>query len=807
MELPKSGFLPTVFLALLGPAIHYLDRHSQPKYQGELGIAGLNHPVHVTWDSYAIPHVHAADEHDLFLSQGYLHAQERLWQMELSRRFLSGRMAEIFGDFALPWKELSTHFRGHTSVDFDYFVRLLGIRAAALASLTELAEAEQLRLRDYSRGVSAYIEQCGKKLPWEFRLLRHAPEPWRPEDTLTIAKGFAFLLSSALYTRLNLLAIADRLANEPAKLRSLMPNYPDDAPTITRTLWRQASGLWQFTNGILATSEWHGAGHGSNNWAVAPQRSATGKAMLCNDPHLRMNLPSIWYLMHLKAEATAQNSDGFEVWGAAIPGTPAIQLGHNRQIAWGVSAALCDDVEIYREKLHPLEPDRYLVGYQWHKLTSQREMISISAKRTVEKIIRHTRHGPVLSDFSGAPDAHEILSLRWTAHEPSQELRSVYRVNRARDWREFLEALRDHGAPSLNFVYADRAGNIGYSLAGNIPRRAQAPTLLPLPGWEEKNDWSSYLPFDQLPRIYNPPEGVVATANNRIIDAAYPHHLSNFFEPPQRIRRIEQRLGASKTFTREALAAIQLDDVSLHARELIESVREDLAKLANQDPCVKDGARRLLSWDGKCGVDSVEAAIFHVFHHRLLVNLLAPDLGEEIFAAYVEILNLSIVPTDKILGDPNSLWFAGSSRFEIIARSLREACAELEAAFGSDLEKWRWGGIHQLQMNHAFGRIGLLRKLLGIGPVEAPGDGMTVNLGFYRHSNPYMQTVGAALRFIVELGATPRSDFVLAAGQSGHATSRHYRDQFELWRAGKKIPLSDAQAESTHARHLLLKPV
>ncbi len=255
------------------------------------------------------------------------------------------------------------------------------------------------------------------------------------------------------------------------------------------------------------------------------------------------------------------------------------------------------------------------------------------------------------------------------------------------------------------------------------------------------------------------------------------------------------------------MAAIQLDDVSLHARELIEALREDLAKLGDQDQCVSDAARRLLSWDGKCGADSVEAAIFHVFHHRLLVNLLTPDLGEELFAAYVEILNQSIAPTDRILGEANSLWFAGSSRFEIIARSLREACSELAAALGSDSQRWHWGRIHRLQMNHAFGRIGILRKLLGIGPVEAPGDGMTVNLGFYRHSNPYTQTVGAALRFLVELGATPRSEFVLASGQSGHATSRHYRDQFELWRDGKKIPLSDFPAESAHERHLLLKPV
>ena len=383
MELPKSGFFPAVFSALVRPIVGCLDRHSLARYSGHLTIPGLTSAVDVRWDDYGIPHVRAANEHDLFIAQGYLHAQERLWQMEVNRRFLAGRMAEIFGDFSLPWRELSTYFRGRSSVDFDYFVRLLGIRDAALLSLAQLPEPEQLRLRDYSLGVNAYIEHCGKKLPWEFRLLRHAPEPWHPEDTLTIAKGFAFLLSTALYTRLNLIAIANKLAGQPAMLRSLMPHYPADAPTTTRAVWQQASGMWQFTSGVLAASDWHPAGHGSNSWAVAPQRSATGKALLCNDPHLRMTLPSTWYLMHLKAETTSESSDGYEVWGASIAGTTGIQLGHNRWIAWGATAALCDDVEIYREKLHTLEADRYLVGQEWHKLTSRREIISIRAKTAV----------------------------------------------------------------------------------------------------------------------------------------------------------------------------------------------------------------------------------------------------------------------------------------------------------------------------------------------------------------------------------------------------------------------------------------
>ncbi|HEX9265232.1 MAG TPA: penicillin acylase family protein [Candidatus Binatia bacterium] len=788
MELPKRGFFSTVFSALLRPFVRYFDRRSLPHYRGDLSLVGLNKSVEVLWDRYAIPHVFASDERDLFFAQGYLHAQERLWQMEMSRRFLCGRMAEIFGDFALPWRDISNQFRGRTCADFDYFVRLLGIRSAAAESLDILPEADRLRLYSYCDGVNRYIEQCGKKLPWEFRLLRHEPEPWRPQDTLTIGKGFAFLLSTALYTRLNFIAVAAKLADEPDKLRTLLPTYPDDAPVTARAVWDGARGAWQFTTDILAACDWHPAGNGSNSWAIAPNRSTTGGAILCNDPHLRMTLPSVWYLMHLKATSDAAQPDGYEVCGASIPGAPCVQLGHNRYISWGITAAVCDDVEIYREKLHPLEPDLYRVGHRWEKLQTSREQIAIRRQAPFEKIIRKSRHGPAISDFSDPRAGGEILTVRWTAHEPSQELRSVYGVNCARNWQEFQESLRHHSAPSLNYVYADRDGNIGYTLAGRIPRRTNVPSLLPVPGWEEGDDWLGYIPFEELPRVYNPPQGAVASANNRVTDAAYPYYLSHFVEPPHRIRRIQELLEQPKKLSAEDLAAIQLDSVSLHARELIATLEGELARIPEDSRTVKIAANRLLSWDGSCAITSIEAAIFHVFHHRLLVNLLVPALGEDLCSAYIEILNQCVVPIDRILSDLNSTWFGSRSRLELVTVSLGEACAELEDNFGANIEAWRWGKIHQLHMNHALGRSKILKPFLSIGPMPTPGDGMTVNSGFYRHSNPYTQTVGASLRFIVELNSSIRSGFVLPSGQSGHPSSTHYSDQTELWLKGKRIP-------------------
>jgi penicillin amidase len=803
MELPKSGFFPTVFSALLRPLLRQLDRPSLPRYAGELKLSGLQRTVHVAWDDFAVPHVTAANEADLFFTQGYLHAQERLWQMEMSRRFLSGRMAEIFGEFILPWKELSAQFRGKSSVEFDYFIRLLGISAAASTSLALLDETERLQVDAYSRGVNSYIERCGNKLPWEFRLLRHEPEPWQALDTLRIGKGFAFLLSTALYSRLNLITVAEQMQHAPEKLRALMPSYPDDGPTITRAVGPQARGLWQFVSGSLAATEWHAAGHGSNNWAIAPSRTNSGNAVLCNDPHLRITLPSTWYLMHLRVESAPDGTEPLEVWGSSIPGTPGIQLGHNRMIAWGITAAVCDDVEIYREKIHPVEPDNYATGVGWEKFTVQRETIGVRRKRGVEKTIRWTRHGPVLGDFSAAANSKEVLAVRWTAHEPSQELRGLLALNRARNWQEFLNALRWHSAPSLNFVYADRDGNIGYTLAGKLPQR-QHPSLLPVNGWDDRNEWRGFIPFDELPRLYNPIEGVIATANHRIADAGYPYYLSHFFEPHHRIRRIEQLLAARKTFSRDALATMQLDAVSLHAKAFIELIGPELRNLSDEPADVRSATERLLAWDGNCAEDSVEAAIFHVLHHCILSNLLKPELGENVFDAYVEILNQCIVPTDSILADLHSIWFAGKSRNALVRQSLRQTCAELAAELGTAIESWRWAKIHQLQINHAFGRSKLLRPLLGVGPFGAAGDGMTINFGFYRHSNPYAQTAGPSLRFTVELGAQPSSEFILPTGQSGHPLSPHYRDQTHLWRQGRGINLTSEQPRQG-GRHLILR--
>jgi len=806
-ETPKSGFLAAVLSAIFRPLVRHLDKVSHPKYRGNLTVAGLHEKVKVVWQSHGIPHVFANSEHDLFLAQGYLHAQERLWQMDMSRRFLTGRMAEVFGNFSLPWKELSRQFRGRDSADFDYFMRLVGVSRSANASLALLSDADQRRLQAYSEGVNRYIEHCRNKLPWEFRILFYEPEPWRPEDSLTIGKGFAFLLSTALFTRLNMIALSARLHDQPEKLRSLMPFYPENEPTITRAVWDSLKNIWHFVNETLPTSDLHPAGHGSNNWVVAPHRSTSGSAILCNDPHLRLTLPSIWYLMHLKAEPHQSQPDSYEVWGATIPGTPCVQIGHNRRISWGTTAALCDDVELYREKLHRLDSSRYRVGYEWHSFENREEIIRVRWGKEIRRTIRSTRHGPLISDFQTSPSSSEALAFRWTAHDPSQEVAGLYKLNRARDWSEFLDSLSYATAPSLNYVYADNAGNIGYSLAGKIPIRSKAPSLLPVEGWDPSNEWHGYIPFNELPRLYNPQEGVIATANNKVVDSSFPYYLSHFFEPPYRVARIKQLLSQRAQFSTDDMARIQADVISVQATALIEALRLDLQRASEEIINVKSAADRLLGWDGQCDENSVESAIYHVLHQRLLANLLVPVLGEELFSAYVEIFNQCIMPTDQILKNSASSWFRFQSRYDLVARSLREACDQLHDGLGDDFEAWQWGKIHHLILKHSLGRINILKPLLAIGPSPSPGDGTTINMGFYRHSQPYEHTVGASLRIIIDAGHLENSGYILAAGQSGHPTSHHFRDQNKLWQQHLYIQFLDTEQTTSNQPSLSLMPL
>ncbi|MGH7847107.1 MAG: penicillin acylase family protein [Candidatus Binatia bacterium] len=784
---------------ILWPLLRYWARKAKPVRSGNSLLPALTKAVRVVWGPYAVPHLIAENEPDLFVAQGFVHAQERLWQMDFSRRFFCGRLAEIFGAKFLPARELPSGFKDATMADLDFFVRLMGIRQTAVSSLALLPDKLQGFLEAYSQGVNRFIETHRNLLPVEFRLLRYEPEPWRPEDCLTIGKGFALLLSTSLLTRLALTALAERLHGQESKLRSLYPSYPSQDPCITRVSAESSKELLCFLNGTFTAAQ------GSNSWVVASSRSATGKPILCNDTHLRMNLPSVWYLMHLKAHNPEAAADNFTVWGATVPGCPCVYIGHNASIAWGVTAALCDDADLYEEKIHPADLDLYLAAGEWKKMKHREEHIAVRGGAGVRRIIRSTRHGPLLSDFTSWGSSQQAMALKWTGQDPALEFQALYGINRARDWSEFLDSLELHVAPTLNYLYADISGNIGYSLAGKVPLRLR-PSLLPLPGWREDFEWQGYIPFAELPRLYNPPEGVIANANNSVADQSYPYYLSALFEPPYRIRRIREVLTAKNLYTLEDMAAIQRDIVSTLAQTTIAILKEDLEQAAVKEPTLAEHVNRLLAWDGSCSEGSDEAALFHVFHQRLMGNILEPDLGSELLRAYAEIFNQCLIPLEQILGDPQSPWFEQSPRAAIIGKSLREAVNVLSREFGAEKKSWGWGRLHALTLRHPLGQNQALAPFFSIGPVPSPGDAVTINMGFFSHANPYDQIVGPTLRMILDSANWGNSKFILVSGQSGHPFSRYYRDQFQLWQTGSFICLDQDPEKMVHRPVLILTP-
>ncbi len=788
--------------SLLTPLLRFAARKNLPKRRGVVHFSGLGQDVRVRWDPFAVPYISARGEDDLFFAQGYLHAQDRLWQMDLNRRVFGGRLAEIFGDRAMPRKDFARRLRSGSMAGVDHFMRVLGISHTAALSLPLLSERSARAVEAYCGGVNAYVASHQRRLPVEFRVLRYEPAPWQPVDCLTLAKGFALFLSSALMTRLTFLALHGRLENDPDKLRSLAPRYPSWGAPVTRAVSDHGAALLRFVNGSFADAPWRPRGQGSNGWTVSPEHSAENQALLCNDLHLRMTLPGIWYLNHLRTVADSGETGTLEATGASLPGSPFVYVGHNRNIAWGFVAALCDDGDLYREQLHPEQPDRYRTPDGWAGFDSRPETIAIRGRRPMETVVRHTRHGPVLSDILAPPSEdsddpnREVLSFQWTAHTPGDDLGLLDGLNRTPDWNGFLSSLEHHVAPSLNCLYADTRGNIGYALAGKIPlRRRQEPSWLPLEGWNAAHDWTGTIPFDELPRLYNPLEGIVATANNRIADPDYPYYLSDLFEPPYRIERIRRSLRRDVRLDMEYMARLQLDTRSVQAERLLKALRPELRDIGCEEPGLRRSVELLKEWDGNCNARSAGAALFHVFYHRLMWNIWGKELGEELLASYTEILNQPVAPLDDILTDPGSVWFRDTSRREMVAASLREATAELTKRQGPHPDRWSWGRLHTLTLQHALGTRKWLAPFFSLDPSAAEGDGCTVNNSYYRHSRPYDQVIGASLRMLVTLSDPIRSHFVMVPGQAGNPASPHYCDQIEPWRTAQAIRSAESEEE------------
>ncbi len=748
-----------LLIALLGSGTGvYLVRRAFPQTSGTLVLPGLQAPVEVLRDAWGVPHIFAQSSHDLFLAQGYVHAQDRLWQMELNRRSASGRLSELVGEATLGT---------------DRLFRTIGFRRAAEAEFARLDTETKEGLEAYAAGVNAFLAQHRGQLPIEFTLLRFAPEPWSPIDTVAFGKLMAWILGGHWSSALLRAHLVARFGVEG--MRFLLPPYPTEAPVIVPSEAHYET--WNVAAVLRLLDAARGLpGIGSNNWVVSGTRTGTGAPILANDPHLEAQMPSIWYEMHLVAGP-------YNVAGSTFPGTPGVIIGHNAEIAWGVTNAGPDVQDLYMEQFDPADPTRYRYQGRWESATLVREEIKVRGQR--EPVIEHvriTRHGPILNNV--VDGLGTFLAMQWTALEPGTVTTAIMRINRAQSWQGFRDALRFWTVPAQNFVYADRQGNIGYQLPGRIPIRAKGNGLLPVPGWTGEYEWVGEIPFDRLPSAFNPARGYIATANNRIIPDGYPYFISAEWDPGYRARRIEAMLARTSHATLEDMQKIQLDLTSLPGQAFVQA----LHGLHLTTEPASGLLAELQSWDGVLRPDSRPAAIYEAVRLSLAPLVFKAILGPDLYKRYLGHTAAWQAVLLRLLRTPGSPWWGPGGRDPIVARAFDDAHALLTTRLGPDRSRWTWGQLHTMRFVHPVGRIPALAWVFNATAPFTGGDGYTVNNGGFDVSTFEQRSV-ASYRQVLDLANWDNSLAIHTTGQSGLPFNPHYRDFVPVWATGGYHPM------------------
>lgn len=725
---------------------------------GKLHILGLHEPVQVLRDRWGVPHIYARDQYDLFFAQGFVAAQDRLFQMELWKRAGQGRLAEILGPSALPR---------------DIAARRLRYRGSMEAEYQSYAPDTREILTAFTAGINAYIRRRldpkGPGLPIEFQIAGFQPEYWKPEDCLT--RMATLSVTGNAPEELQLAQIVSLLgAKKAADLEAFDPATTLDVPAGEDLTGLSPSLISGFV-GTDSRIEFPEKFQGSNNWTISGKMTQSGKPLLANDPHRTIALPSLRYIIHL-------NAPGWDVVGATEPALPGVSIGHNHDIAWGLTVFPIDQEDLFFEELNPQNPSEYRTATGWATMRVEREVFHVKGTKDIVKELKFTVHGPVLWQ-----DGRRALALHWVGAEPgTAPYLTGISVDRAHNWREFLAAMERWKTPPENLVYADRDGNIGEQSAGLTPLRKKGNGLLPALGWAGY-EWAGFVPLSQLPRQFNPSREFIATANNKTIPENYPYKVG-FAWSTDRIARIEQVLDGARDEKRllgvENMAALQNDVVSLPA--------QDLTRVLASSPAAGDAAAKLLvGWDGDLRVNSSAAALYQLWIEHLTTAMLqqiAPNVPDApIYLGADTLARLIAHPAAEFFGD-----HAVATRDKIIRETLDAAYAEFESlnAASPGLD---WGKLHAMLFRHSLDRLFDLKSVLDIGPFPRPGDGTTVDATWFPPQN-FDQIGGASYREIFDLSDWDHSEAVNAPGESGQPQSPHYGDLAPLWRDGKYFPLA-----------------
>lgn len=783
-------FFLILIIGFAGLAFYWTFYKPLPDYEANITLNGLSSPVDIHWDDHGVPHIYAENEQDLYYAMGYVHAQDRLWQMTLSQIAAEGRFAEFFGDE----EEL---------IELDKYQRTLGFWKMAEQLVDTLGSEERRVLSAYSNGVNAFVTNNSNRLPVEFSLAEIEPLRWNSARSLAVSRLMAWELNMSWWSEITYQYLQDQLPAE--QFEQLRLRFPEDAPTSVdeaENTQLGASLMPMLRQEIKKRTllEMEGTHVGSNAWVVDGSKTESGYPMLAGDPHLGLDMPGKWYEVHL-------NLNGKNVSGATIAGIPAIIIGQNDNMAWSFTSMMSDDTDFFVEQMDPQDRGRYVLDSlengeaEFESFSRVREIIKVKDADDLSFEIRYTKNGPVISDIYPVEEltSDKLISMKWSGYEPSNEMRTLYQINWADNFQDFKDALPSFGVPGLNFLYGDVEGNIAMYSIGKLPIRSGDPITLKH-GWDPEQDWQGFIPHEEMPRTINPEKGWIANANNKITPDSYPYYLATFWEPPSRIERIEEILTDSVAFTYNDFEELQNDSYSDFAATITPQILEIIKE---QDAYNFDlPISYLENWDYKYGLKSTAASIFDVFFLNFTENTLKDDFGDIAYSNFIHHENIPVRTMSSLIETESSLFDnvrtdSVETKEDMVVKSMQDAILFLSDSLGSEPYEWRWEQLHTITFEPPlFAQAAqdpdapsslklIVNNILSKGPYEVKGHGMSVNNGQYRWNEPFEMILGPSLRRISDLSDMSKSKSVLPTGQSGNPLSDYYGDQTELWLNGQ----------------------
>jgi penicillin amidase len=783
---------------IVAARLYTIARSALPEVDGTIPVSGISGPVSVIRDSHGVPTIDATTLDNLFFAQGYVTAQDRLFQMDLLRRAAGGELAEIVGEIALQ---------------HDRQQRILGLRAATGKGIETASPEDRQQCNAFARGVNAYIDSHRHRLPLEFRILHYSPRPWTVEDSLVIAYQMIETLSTSPKAALEREKILTKLGPELTSDLYVNSSWRDHPPTqpvpaLGVTSPEIGSASAGAVSSVLHKSvpvdllhpwlepflnQQDPAALGSNNWVVSGAHTISAKPLLSNDMHLGHQMPNLWYEVHLR-------SGNFDVTGISLPGYPYVIVGHNRRVAWGFTNLAPTAQDAFVENFNTA--GQYLTPEGWKRPEVRHEVIHVKGQPDVALEVQITRHGPIVTEL--APGETRKIALRWTLYDGVRN--PFFGVDSAQNWEQFRRAFSEFDAPGQNVVYADVDGNIGYQATGKVPIRASGDGSLPVDGSNNAHEWSGYIPYDKLPSVLNPTGGIIATANSRITPDNYPYSISVEWEAPWRTDRIYRVLSSGRKLSAADMLGLQTDVYSELDRFVADKLVYAVDHAKNPSPQAKKAADILRQWNGQMGADSAAPTIATRARIALKRMLLEPKLGPVPKSDEDSTLSwknyhwmMETVWLESVLSHQPARWLPpnSSSYDDLLTAALDEAVKTAPP----DLNLWKWGPEQSVTIqNPVLGRIPVIRRWTG--PEEKPqsGSGYTVKASG--------RDYGPSERFTADLSNLDASTLNVVTGESGNFLSPNYMDQWKAWYTGYTfvLPFSKTAVENAAAHRLMLEP-